>query len=202
MVLPAEHATIELDALYATELRIKLQEVKMKQEALEVLKNRRAIRKFKAEQITKEELAAVLEAGTFAPTGAGTQGVQIVAVQTPAYLERVKALNARILGRPGMDPYYGAPTVVLVFETEKCYTHMLDGAAVCTNMVNAAYAAGLGSCWIHRCKEMFETEEGKELLKEWGLPGNLTGVSSLALGYADCPQPQAAPRREGYVLIV
>ncbi len=174
----------------------------MKQEALEVLKNRRAIRQFKKDQITKEELAAVLEAGTFAPTGAGTQGVQIVAVQTPAYLERVKALNAQILGKPGMDPYYGAPTVVLVFETEKCYTHTLDGAAVCTNMVNAAYAAGLGSCWIHRCKEMFETPEGKELLKEWGLPENLTGVSSLALGYADCPQPQAAPRREGYVLIV
>lgn len=189
-------------ALHAAEFHMKLQEVNMKQEALEVLKNRRAIRKFKADQITKEELAAVLEAGTFAPTGAGTQGVQIVAVQTPAYLERVRALNARILGRPGMDPYYGAPTVVLVFETEKCYTHMLDGAAVCTNMVNAAYAAGLGSCWIHRCKEMFETPEGKELLKEWGLPENLTGVSSLALGYADCPQPKAAPRREGYVLIV
>jgi nitroreductase len=193
---------MDVDALHATELYIKLQKVRMKQEALEVLKNRRAIRKFKADQITKEELSAVLEAGTFAPTGAGTQGVQIVAVQTPAYLERVKALNARILGRPGMDPYYGAPTVVLVFETEKCYTRMLDGAAVCTNMVNAAYAAGLGSCWIHRCKEMFETPEGKELLKEWGLPENLTGVSSLALGYADCPQPQAAPRREGYVLIV
>ena len=174
----------------------------MKTEALEVLKNRRAIRKYKPDQITQEELGAVLEAGTFAPTGAGTQGVQIVAVQTPAYVERVKALNAQILGKPGMDPYYGAPTVVLVFETAKCFTHGMDGAAVCTNMVNAAYAAGLGSCWIHRCAQMFETEEGKALLREWGLPEDLTGVASLALGYADCEHPKAAPRKEGYAIIV
>ena len=173
----------------------------MKTEVLEVLKNRRAIRKYKPEQITDEELNAVLEAGTYAPTGVGTQGVQIIAVQTPEYLSRVKALNAKILGREG-DPYYGAPTVILVLETEDCRTHTYDGSAVCTNMLNAAYAVGLGSCWIHRCKEMFETEEGKELLREWGLPENLKGVASMALGYPDCEHPQAKPRREGYAIKV
>ena len=139
----------------------------MKMEALEVLKNRRAIRKFKAEQISEEELKTVLEAGTFAPTGAGTQGVKIVAVQSPEYVAKVDALNAKVMGKD-IHPYYGAPTILLIFETKECFTHELDGAAVCTNMVNAAYAAGLGSCWIHRCKQMFEMEEGKELLKEWG----------------------------------
>ncbi len=173
----------------------------MKNEALEVLKNRRAIRKYKADQIKDEELDAVLEAGTFAPTGAGTQGVQIVAVQSPEYLKRVVALNAAILGKD-TNPYYGAPTVILVLETENCKTHTYDGSAVCTNLVNAAYAVGLGSCWIHRCKEMFETEEGKQLLREWGLPENLKGVASLALGYADCPQPEPKPRREGYAIKV
>lgn len=173
----------------------------MKKEALEVLKNRRAIRKFKAEQITDEELNAVLEAGTFAPTGAGTQGVQIVAVQTPEYRDRVAALNAAVIGKE-MDPYYGAPTIILIFETEESKTPGFDGPAVATNIVNAAYAAGLGSCWIHRCRQMFEMEEGKALLKEWGLPETLTGSCSVALGYADCEQPVAKPRREGYTVRV
>ena len=171
-------------------------------EALEVLKNRRAIRKYKSTQITEEELNKVLEAGTYAPTGAGTQGVQIIAVQSPEYVARVDALNAKVIGKEGAHPYYGAPTIILVLETKDCVTHELDGAAVCTNMLNAAYAVGLGSCWIHRCKQMFEMEEGKALLKEWGLPEDLTGAASLALGYADCEQPGAKARREGYVVKV
>ncbi|MBE6019183.1 MAG: diguanylate cyclase [Clostridiales bacterium] len=174
----------------------------MKKEALEVLENRRSIRKYKAEQITDEELKAVLEAGTFAPTGGGTQGVQIVAVQSPEYVARVDALNAKVIGKEDIHPYYGAPTIILVFETAECFTHELDGAAVCTNMVNAAYAAGLGSCWINRCKQMFELEEGKALLKEWGLPEDLSGVASMSLGYADCEQPVPKPRKEGYFVIV
>ncbi|MBQ3291171.1 MAG: nitroreductase family protein [Mogibacterium sp.] len=173
----------------------------MKMEAMEVLKNRRAIRKFKAEQIKDDELNAVLEAGTFAPTGHGSQAVKIVAVQSPEYRNRVSALNASILGAD-MDPYYGAPTIVLIFETEGSYTPGFDGPAVTTNIVNAAYAAGLGSCWIHRCKQMFETEEGKALLKEWGLPEDLRGSCSVALGYADCEQPQPKPRKEDYIVRV
>ena len=173
----------------------------MKKEALEVLKNRRAIRKYKADQITDEELNAVLEAGMFAPTGAGTQGVKIVVVQTPEYRDKVAALNAAVFGKD-MDPYYGAPTIILVFETAECFTHELDGAAVCTNMLNAAYAVGLGSCWIHRCKQMFEMEEGKALLKEWGLPEDLVGVASMTLGYADCDHPAAKARKEDYVVRV
>ena len=174
----------------------------MKLEALEVLKHRRAIRAYKPDQITDEELNAVLEAGTFAPTGAGTQGVQIVAVQSPENVAAVDALNAKVLNNPKAHPYYGAPTILLIFETEACYTHELDGAAVCTNMLNAAYAVGLGSCWIHRCKQMFELPEGKAPLKQWGLPENLVGVASMALGYADCELPAAKPRKADYIVKV
>ena len=175
----------------------------MKKEALEVLKNRRAIRKFKPEQIKEEELQAVLEAGMYAPTGGGTQGVKFVVVQTPEEVAAVDALNAKIINNPNMQhPYYGAPTVILIFETEKSFTHELDGAAACTNMLNAAYAAGLGSCWIHRCKQMFETEEGLALLKKWGIDEPLTGVASIALGYADCDQPEAKPRKDDFVVRV
>lgn len=174
----------------------------MKLEALEVLKHRRAIRAYKPDQITEEELNAVLEAGTYAPTGAGTQGVQIVAVQSPENVAAVDALNAKVLNNPAAHPYYGAPTILLIFETEACVTHELDGAAVCTNMLNAAYAVGLGSCWIHRCKQMFELPEGKALLKKWGLPETLVGVASIALGYAACEQPVAKLRKDGYIVKV
>ena len=174
----------------------------MNQEALNVFKTRRAIRNFKPEQITDEELRAVVEAGTYAPTGKGTQGVQIIAVQSPENVAAVDALNARVLGNPEMHPYYGAPTILLVLETPQCVTHELDGAAACMNMLNAACAAGLGSCWIHRCKQMFALPEGKALLKQWGLSEELVGVASIALGYADGEPPRPKERREGYVLRV
>ena len=174
----------------------------MKQEALEVLRNRRAIRKYKPEQIMDEELNAVLEAGLYAPTGGGKQGIRIVVVQKPEDVETVNKLNAKIMNMPDMTPYYGAPTVLLIFETDDCMTHELDGASVCANMLDAAYAVGLGSCWIHRCKQMFETEEGKELLKKWGITENVYGVASIALGYAEGPHPEAAPRKEGIIIRV
>lgn len=177
----------------------------MKLEALEVLKNRRAVRKYKPDQITSEELSAVIEAGTFAPTGKGTQSPVIVAVQSPEMRERVVKLNAKIKNAPDADPYYGAPTILIVFYSDLAPNALLgtlDGAAVTTNMLNAAYACGLGSCWINRPKEMFETDEGKSLLKEWGLPENLVGVASIALGYADCEHPVPIPRKPNYSIIV
>ena len=91
---------------------------------------------------------------------------------------------------------------LLIFETDQCVTHSLDGAAVCTNMLNAAYAASLDSCWIHRCKQMFVLEEEKELLRKWGLPDTLIGVASIALGYADCEHPTPKPRKQDYVVYV
>jgi len=174
----------------------------MNREMLEALKSRRAIRRYKPEQVREEELLAVLEAGTYAPTGTGSQGVQIVVVQKPEDLAAVNALNAKILGNPDAKPYYGAPTILLIFETAQCVTHELDGAAVCTTLLNAAYASGLGSCWIHRCKQMFETDEGKALLRKWGLPETLTGVASIALGYADGPSPAPKPRKADYIVRV
>lgn len=173
----------------------------MKSEALEVLKNRRAIRKFKTEQITKEELDIVLEAGTFAPTAGGTQAPIIVAVQNPDTVAKLNAMNAKVLNNKQMQyPYYGAPTILLVLAPADALVPDVDCALVGGNLLNAAYAVGLGSCWIHRSKEMFESVEGKELLKQWGLPENMRGVCSIALGYQDCPHPEAAPRKENYII--
>ena len=174
----------------------------MKSEALEVLYNRRAIRKFKSEQIKDEELDAVLKAGTYAPTAMGLQSPLIVAVQNKEDIKELNRLSASIMGRD-VEPYYGAPTVIIIFYTEIAkndFLGILDASSVCTNMLNAAYAVGLGSCWIHRSKEIFESDEGKALLKKWGINEKVVGVASIALGYSDMPHPEPKPRREGYVV--
>ena len=172
----------------------------MKNEALEVLMTRRSVRKFKPEQITDAELLAVLDAGTYAPTGRNRQTPWIIAVQDKEERDAVSRLNASIMGAD-TDPYYGAPTILLVVAPDDGFGE-LNGAAVLTNMVNAAFAIGLGSCWIHRPKQMFETEEGKAMLAKWGIPEGVMGIGSIALGYADVENPTAPPRKENYYRII
>lgn len=167
---------------------------------IDALRSRRSVRAFKSEQIKDEELLAVLEAGTYAPTGRNRQTPVIVAVQNPSERAEVSALNARVGGMSG-DPYYGAPTVILVLAQDDAFAQ-LNAAAVQTNMLNAAYSLGLGSCWIHRPQQMFETAEGKAMLKKWGLDEGLVGVCSIALGYPAAEAPEAAPRKENYYKII
>lgn len=170
---------------------------------IDALKNRRSIRKFKKEQITDQELKTVLEAGTWAPTAMGFQDPWIVAVQKPELMEKIAKLNAEVWGRD-VNPFYGAPTYVLVFASrpEKWANGVPDASLVLGNMMNAAYAIGLGSCWINREREMFETEEGKALLKELGVKEDVIGVGALALGYPDMAPLPPKPRKEGYYRII
>ena len=100
------------------------------------------------------------------------------------------------------DPFYGAPTVVVVFSDTKRPTHVEDGSLVMGNLLNAAHAVGIDSCWIHRAREVFETEEGKKMKKEWGIPDDYIGVGNCILGYRDCEYPEAAPRKEDYIIRV
>ena len=167
---------------------------------LKGLLERRSVRKFKPEQITDEELHAVLEAGMHAPTTKGFQKPIIVAVQNPEDVAAVNALNAKFT--PNLAPYYGAPTVLLVLAPREWQWSIYDGCAVLTNLCNGAHAAGLGSCWINRPQLMFETNEGKEMLRRWGIEGDWIGVGSVALGYPDGPIREAVPRKENYCIIV
>jgi nitroreductase len=173
----------------------------MNRELLEFLKSRRSIRAFKSEQITDEELNAVLDAGVYAPTGMGTQSPVIVAVQDRETKGQLIRMNARVMGS-GDDPYYGAPTVLLVFGSKSGATYFEDSCNILTYLLLAAHAAGLGAVWIAREREMFETEGGKVLLKKWGLPDDLIGIGAVALGYADCEAPKAAVRKKDYVVKV
>jgi nitroreductase len=170
---------------------------------LQALRTRRSIRSYKPEQIKDEELQAVLEAGTWAPTAMGCQDPWIVAVQNPALLEKISRMNREVWGRD-IDPFYGAPTYVLVFasDPEKWKNGVPDGSLVLGNMMLAAHAIGLGSCWINREREMFATPEGRALMAELGLPEGLIGVGALALGYPAAPPREPKPRKENYYRVV
>ena len=170
-------------------------------DAMEVLLTRRAVRKYKTEQVPENLLKEVLTAGTYAPTASGRQKVRIAAIQNPDDCDEVRRLNAAVMNGTG-DPYYGAPTIVIVFAEADNTRGNLDGSAVCMNMLNAAHAVGLASCWINRSKEVFESEEGKALLRKWGLPDDLVGVASFSLGFADGEYPVPIARRPDYYTIV
>ena len=172
----------------------------MNEEMLRGLISRRSNRAFKPEQITDEELQKVLEAGMYAPTAKNGQSPIIIAVQKPEEVAAVNALNAKFT--PQTAPYYGAPTILLVLVPRGFPLGDVDGAAVLTNLCNGAHAVGLASCWINRPQFMFETNEGREMLKRWGVEGEWRGVGSVALGYAAAPDPEARPRKEHYCYIV
>ncbi|MBP5516087.1 MAG: nitroreductase [Bacteroidales bacterium] len=175
----------------------------MDNEILKALRERRSVRAFKPEQITDEELRAVLDAGTYAPTGMNYQDPWIVAVQNPDIIKQLVRMNAAVMGSD-TNPYYDAPTIVLVFASrpDKWENGTADASLVLGNMMNAAHAIGLGSCWINRERQMFDTEEGMTLMKQFGLPDGLMGVGSISLGYPARPIPQARPRKENYYRII
>ena len=167
---------------------------------LENLKNRRSVRKYKPEQVQPAHLDAILEAGLYAASGMNTQNTIMVAVQDKQTRDQLSRMNAEIMGTDS-DPFYGAPCVVVVLVEPERYTAIEDGTLVMGNLMQAAYDIGLGSCWIHRAGQMFASEEGKQLLRKWGLREDLIGVGNCILGYPD-EVPVCRPRREGRILKV
>ena len=170
--------------------------------AIEVICGRRSIRKYKAEQISNEELELVLKAGICAPTAMNYQSPIIIAVQNKDEIAYMSKLNAKVMGKEDTDPFYGAPTVLVVLADANNKNAIKDGSLVMGNLMNAAYALGLGSCWINRATEVFEMPEGKALLKKWGIEGEYIGVGNCILGYSNQDPPAMKPRKENYVYYV
>lgn len=170
-------------------------------EVLEALITRRSVRSYTDQPVTREELDAVLEAGTYAPTAMGAQRVCIVAVTDRAVRDKLSAMNAAVMGTDS-DPFYGAPVVLVVFGDSVWVNGERDGSLVMGNMMNAAHAIGLGSCWINRADDMFATEEGKALKAKWGVPETYTGVGNCILGHPAGPAPAPKPRKANYIIRV
>ena len=166
----------------------------------EILKNRRSIRKYKPQQVSDEVLDQILEVGLYTPSGMNTQNTVMVAVRDKETRDQLSRMNAAVMGSTS-DPFYGAPCVIVVLAYPERYTWLEDGALVMGTLMNAAYEAGLGSCWIHRAQQMFDSAEGKELLRKWGLPEDLVGVGNCILGYP-AAEGRDVPRKPGRIVRV
>lgn len=170
-------------------------------ETIKNLIERRSCRKYESEQIKDEELNAILKAGEYAPSGMGLQSPKMVVLQNKETIKKLSKLNAKIMGKD-IDPFYSAPTVIVVLADKTKYTYIEDGSLVLGNLMNAAHSLGIGSCWIHRAKEEFATEEGKELLKKWNISDNYVGIGHCILGYPSEKLQEPKPRKEDYITII
>lgn len=172
-------------------------------ETLQTIQTRRSIRSYRPDPVPRELLDQVLAAGTYAATGLGKQSPIILAVTDPSLRRQLAALNAKVMGQEeGFDPFYGAPVVLIVLADKTIPTHLYDGSLVIGNLMLAAHSLGLGSCWIHRAKEEFETPWGKALLQSLGITGDYEGIGHCILGYPDLPAgqiPEAKPRKADYI---
>ncbi|MBE6643860.1 MAG: nitroreductase family protein [Ruminococcaceae bacterium] len=171
----------------------------MTTKVIENMIERRSVRRYKSTPVPQNLLDEILKAGIYAPTGRNLQAPIIISVTNKELRDRLSRLNAAVMGAEN-DPFYGAPTVLVVLADKKVPTYLYDGSLVMGNLMNAAHALGIGSCWIHRAKEVFESDEGKEILRELGVVGDYEGIGNCILGYADGPLPEARPRKENYVI--
>ncbi|MBR4458057.1 MAG: nitroreductase [Clostridia bacterium] len=167
-------------------------------EVLKALKERRSCRSYKSDPIPQEILDQILEAGAYAATGMGKQSPIMIAVTDRETRDRLSRMNAAVMGANG-DPFYGAPALIIVLADRKIGTYLYDGSLVMGNLMNAAHALGLGSCWIHRAKEEFDSEEGKEILRSLGIEGDFEGIGHCILGYRAAEDRPAAPRKDNYI---
>ena len=169
-------------------------------ELLEVIKSRKSTKSFLDKEVPLELIEQIVEAGTYAPTGRNLQSPIIVAVTNKEVRDQLSKMNASIMNAK-TDPFYGAPVVLIVLANKDVNTYIYDGSCVMENLMLAAHSLGLGSCWIHRAKEEFESEEGKALLKEWGIEGNYEGIGHVILGYNKV-DPVEKPRKDNYIYYV
>lgn len=167
------------------------------------LKERRSIRKFKPDPIPQDLIDQIIEAGLYAPTGKNQQDSIIIAVTQKKLRDQIAQRNCEIGGwDPSFDPFYGAPVILIVLANRSCNNYIYDGSLTMGNLLNAAHALGLGSCWIHRTRQEFETQEFKDLLTSLGIKGDYEGIGHCALGYIDGENPLPPKRKDGRVYYI
>ncbi|MBQ6794617.1 MAG: nitroreductase [Clostridia bacterium] len=159
---------------------------------------RRSCKSYKSDMLSKETIDKIIEAGLWAANGRGLQTPVIVAVTDKETRDRLSKLNAAVMGANN-DPFYNAPVVLIVLAPAEHPNRVYDGSLVMGNLMLAAHSMGIGSCWIHRAKEVMETEEGKAILASCGLEGEWEGIGNCVLGLPDGPLKEAQPRKDNRV---
>lgn len=170
-------------------------------ETIQKMLERRSVRKYRNDPVPEELLETVIEAGLYAASGRNIQAPIIAAVTNSDEVAALSKANAEVMGSTS-DPFYGAPAVLIVLSEKTAGTYVYDGSLVMGNLMLAAYACGLGSCWIHRAREVFSKPEWKLWLKDHGVDAEVEGIGFCIIGYADCELPKAQPRREKRVFWV
>ena len=168
---------------------------------LDFILNRKSIKKYKDTMVLTDDLDKIIECGKYAPSGMNKQSAIILAVTNKETRDKLSKLNAKIMGNENIDPFYNAPVVLVVLADKDVPTYIYDGSVVMENLLLAAHTLGLGACWIHRAKEMFETEEGKSILNSLGINGNYEGIGNCIIGYPDM-DPVDKPRKDNYVYYI
>ena len=171
-------------------------------EVIKTILSRRSIRSFKDKKIPKEVIQEIVNAGQFAPSAMNSQSPIILAITNKDLINRLSKLNAQVLGTTNYDPFFGAPAVLVVLAERNSSAPVYDGSLVMGNMMLAATSLGLGSCWIHRAREVFDMPEGKQILKEIGIVGFYEGIGNCIIGYPDCENPEPLPRKENYIYYI
>lgn len=172
-------------------------------EAYDNIMSRRSIRKYKPDMVDKETIDKIVTAGLYAPTGHGQQSSTIIVVTKKELRDAIAEENRKIEGwKEGFDPFYGAPVILIVIANRKSPNAIYDGAVTLENMMLAAHSLGLGTCWIHRARQEFESEFGKNILESLNITDDYEGIGHLALGYADGEPPKAAVRKSGRVYYI
>ena len=170
-------------------------------EVIKAMIDRRSCRKYRAERVPKLLIDEIAEAGLYAASGRNKQAVKIVAVTDKALRNRLSEMNRQIGGwEEGFDPFYGAPALLIVLADKSCPTGIYDGSLAMGNLMLAADVLGLGSCWIHRAKEEFESAEGKEILRSLGIEGEWEGIGHCILGFPDVDKPAPPARADGRLI--
>lgn len=175
---------------------------------LEDLKSRRSVRKFSEKVVSRDDLEKILEVATYAPTGLGAQSPKILVIQRKDIIDRISKWNLSYFPEDikeqlddDYNPFFGASTLIIVLADGNAHTCVEDGSLVIGNILNAAHAIGIGGCWIHRAREEFDSLQGKELLKVWGIPENYIGIGHVILGYpASDFEPRITPRKDDYIV--
>ena len=164
--------------------------------------NRRSSTKSYVDTLPSEsDINVIINAGLRAASGRNMQAPIIVAVTDKTIRDALSSANAEIMGASG-DPFYGAPAVLVVLARKTAHTYVYDGSLALGNMMLAAEELGLGSCWVHRAKEVFEKEEWRSWLKKIGIDEEVEGIGNLILGYpnGNIPQPkETKPNRVYWV---
>ena len=172
-------------------------------EVLKAMKERRSIRKFKSDMLPKEIIDKVIESGLYAASGKGQQSPIIISVTNKELRDKLSKINCKIGGwKEDFDPFYNAPVVLIVLAPKDWATYIYDGSLVIGNMMLTAHSLNIGSCWIHRAKQEFESEEGKEILKSLRINGDYEGIGHCVLGYIDGNYPNIPARKENRVYYI